>query len=385
MPVGVTPLLRRLVRDGQAAQTRETAGFPRRKRRLVPVRWYHGTFAVVDARHVRVGVAKGAPPLVLGLARPIPYDPARVRSVELSAINGRLWLAVTAEVPVETHDLDRARVVGVDLGIIHPYALAGPDGQAMILSGRALRAEHRLHLADTKARQAKMASKHARRRARPGIPPDRGSRRWRKLRDGQRRAEARHRRRIRHAHHRAANVAVDWCIALRVGTLVIGDPDGICDRNVGTVQHKRLRDWSRTHLTGCLADQARQHGLTVVEVDERGTSSTCPACGRRVPKPRGRLFTCPSCAYTGHRDLVGAHNIARKTGGPQQPLPATVEHRRVGQPAARRDRRRHRWHHHRTRRQPALPSLGPPTPWESHATPGVDQPNTQTIADEALT
>ena len=116
-----------------------------------------------------------------------------VRSVELSAINGRLWLAVTAEVPVETHDLDRARVVGVDLGIIHPYALAGPDGQAMIMSGRALRAEHRLHLADTKARQAKMASKHARRRARGSTPAIAGSRRWRELRDNQRRAEARHR------------------------------------------------------------------------------------------------------------------------------------------------------------------------------------------------
>jgi hypothetical protein len=29
----------------------------------------------------------------------------------------------------------------VDLGIIHPYAVAGPDGQALLVSGRAIRAD----------------------------------------------------------------------------------------------------------------------------------------------------------------------------------------------------------------------------------------------------
>ena len=55
-----------------------------------------------------------------------------------------MWLDVTAAVPVADHDLDAGRVAGVDVGIIHPYAVAcGED--ALVVSGRALRAEERLH------------------------------------------------------------------------------------------------------------------------------------------------------------------------------------------------------------------------------------------------
>ena len=44
---------------------------------------------------------------------------------------GRLWADVTAEVPVTVYppdaEPDRGRVAGVDLGIIHPHAGAGPS------------------------------------------------------------------------------------------------------------------------------------------------------------------------------------------------------------------------------------------------------------------
>ena len=58
----------------QAAKRRrrgEPAGFPRRKRRLVPIRCYHGTFVFRQGR-VRLPVAKGHPVLWVRLARPIP-------------------------------------------------------------------------------------------------------------------------------------------------------------------------------------------------------------------------------------------------------------------------------------------------------------------------
>ncbi|MEU5727040.1 zinc ribbon domain-containing protein [Micromonospora sp. NPDC047738] len=55
------------------------------------------------------------------------------------------------------------------------------------------------------------------------------------------------------------------------------------------------------------------------------TSSTCPACLRRVPKPRGRALVCPHCQFSGHRDLIVAAIIATRTPGggpttPKQPL-----------------------------------------------------------------
>jgi hypothetical protein len=151
----------------------ERARYPRRRQALKPLRWYAGTFEL-SAGRVRLSVANGASACWLRVARPIPYPAEQVRSVTLVAEGGRLYLDVTAEVPVERHELDVNRVAGVDPGIIHPYAVAGPD-EAMVISGRALRAEERLHLADTKARAARMGPKAPRR-------GQRGSRRWRKLR-----------------------------------------------------------------------------------------------------------------------------------------------------------------------------------------------------------
>ena len=163
--VGARSVLRRFSDAWFAAAKRRKAGdlsarFPRRRRGLVPVRWYHGTFTL-DGRRVRIPTAKGTAPLWVRLAREVPYPVEQVRSVTLLCEGGRLFLDVTAEVPVAVYPPgegpDPARVAGVDLGIIHPYAVAGPDGEGLLVSGRAIRAEHRMHLADTKARRRAVA------------------------------------------------------------------------------------------------------------------------------------------------------------------------------------------------------------------------------------
>jgi predicted RNA-binding Zn-ribbon protein involved in translation (DUF1610 family) len=117
-----------------------------------------------------------------------------------------------------------------------------------------------------------------------------------------------------------------------------------------------------------LADKAEQAGIIVVLVDERGTSSTCPKCRKRVPKPAGRIFTCPHCGFTGHRDLVAAAHIAARAGGgiTSVIVPADVTHRRAGShlpgvSPARRDPRR-RPHHGRARGSPGRHRPAPPAP-----------------------
>ena len=83
-------------------------------------------------------------------------DPSRIRHTRCalsrsSNVGPKLFVDVTAEVPVASYEEgmgpDPARVAGVDLGIIHPYAVAA-EGAALVVSGRAIRAEHRLHLAE---------------------------------------------------------------------------------------------------------------------------------------------------------------------------------------------------------------------------------------------
>ena len=158
--VGARSVLRRYADAWHQAAKRRQGGeqpsYPRRKRALVPVRFYHRPFRL-DGRRVRLPVAKDQPELWVRLARPIPYPAGQVRAVTLLAEGGRLWLAVTAAVPVEANDLDPDRVAGVDLGIIHPYAVVTPDA-GLLVSGRAIRAEGFLHLADQQARQATAAA-----------------------------------------------------------------------------------------------------------------------------------------------------------------------------------------------------------------------------------
>jgi putative transposase len=335
-------------RDGDAA-----ARFPRRRRALVPLRWYHGRFTLAG-RRLRIPVARGRPALWVRLDRDLPYPPGQVRSVTLLYDAGRLWVDVTAEVPVARYpagqEPDPARVAGVDLGIIHPYAMAGPDGEGLLVSGRAVRAEHRMHLADTKNRQKAVA----RRAPKPG---QRGSRRWRHYRRHQRMAEARHRRRVRQAQHEAAKTVIAWAVDRRVGTLAVGDPRGVLNIPAGRRHNQRTRDWRIGHLIAVLKDKAEVAGVSVQLVDERGTSSTCPACHSRIPKPAGRVLICPACPFTGHRDLSAAASIAARFGGGITPvIPAVVTHRRAGAhlpgvAPSRRDPRR-RAHHRGARGSP---------------------------------
>ncbi len=216
---------------------------------------------------------------------------------------GRLWADITAEVPVAAYPAgqqpDPGRVAGVDLGIIHPYAVAGPEGKALLVSGRAIRAECRQHLRDSKARRKAAA----RRAPRPG---QRGSRRWRQYRRAQRQAEARHCRRVRQAQHEAGKNVITWAAARRVGTLAVGDPRGVLALRAGRRHNRRTRDWRIGHLIQALADKAEAAGITVKLVDERGTScaqadgadlhlprvpvqrTPRPGRGRQHRRPRGR-------------------------------------------------------------------------------------------------
>lgn len=345
----------------------ERAFYPRRKRHLFPVRFRFGDFHL-DARRVRVVTARGTPPLSVRLARDIPYPSEDVRAVTLVAEDGRLFLDVTAEVAVADHGLDPGRVAGIDVGIIHPFAVVADD-EALLVSGRQLRAEERLHLEDQKQRIRKLSSKKGFRRG------EKGSRRYKKIRSALRGAETRHRRRIRQAHHEAAKRVVYFAVQSRIGTLVVGDPKGITANDAGRHHNLRLRQWRRTHLTQALRDKAQAAGIAIVSLDERGTSSTCPNCLQPGVKPRGRSFLCSSCGFRGHRDLVGARNIAgRHIPGGITREPSLVTHRRAGTPPARRDRRRHLYDLRRGGRScpdPGLPT-GSRSPQEEPAARTAD-------------
>jgi putative transposase len=322
----------------------EQARLPLRKHWLVPVTWRKGEFALSAAsggRRARavLSTARGYASLEVALSHDHPYDPELVRSVRLTEEAGELFIDITAWVALARAEVIPEKVAGVDPGIIHPLAVATVD-QALLVSGRAVRAEEFLHLEDQKARQRKMATKRSPLRAKKGQARRTGSRRWKQLARSQRKAEAKDRRVVKLAANRAARLATGFMVANHVTLAVIGNPTGIERKRSGRAQNRRNGRWARTHQRDALCYRLEEVGISAVLTEERGTSSACPTCGAKAAK-KGRRLVCniPTCNKAHHRDVAGAQNMVTKLGHAPSDI-ARTEHRRVGSPA-RRDRRRH--------------------------------------------
>ncbi len=66
-------------------------------------------------------------------------------------------------------------------------------------------------------------------------------------------------------------------------------------------------------LLAVLADKAARAGRTLVAVDPRTTSRTCPACGQVAAESRvsQAVFCCVACGHAAHADVNAAGNILR--------------------------------------------------------------------------
>ena len=182
-------------------------------------------------------------------------------------------------------------MAGVDPGVIHPFAVVGPDGQGLLVSGRAIRAENHLHLADAKRR----ARATARRAPKPGQA---GSRPWRQARARQRKQEAVHRRRVAQAHHEAAAAVIAWSVQRRVGTLRIGDPRGC---------------WPWTPGGGTTSGSATgASGTSWPACATRPSRLASPPCWSMSGAPPRPARPAPG----GHRSAPGARSPARTAGSP---------------------------------------------------------------------
>jgi len=71
-----------------------------------------------------------------------------------------------------------------------------------------------------------------------------------------------------------------------------------------TLAYRRLLWWIKW--------QAAKRGVAVVEVDPRGTSTTCPKCGGKMEEVGHRRMKCVKCGFEAGRDIVAILNIEKK-------------------------------------------------------------------------
>jgi len=82
---------------------------------------------------------------------------------------------------------------------------------------------------------------------------------------------------------------------------------------IGRTTRRTLLTWHHGPLKTLLLEKAEQiEGLRVGLHDEAYTTKTCGSCGHRHNIGGSKLFHCPSCGYTVHRDVNGARNQALK-------------------------------------------------------------------------
>jgi putative transposase len=267
------------------------ACYPWRDKYFYPLLWPSQAMSLRRDNKIILPMGRGTASLVL----PKPdwlESPCAARLIW----NGAHYeLHVTQQVPVPTQPPGTNRAC-IDLGQIHQCAIVTDTGSALIVSGRGIRSLKRL-TSKTHGKLAMMQSKCKR-----------GSKRSRRLFKVRNKLARRNLRRIRDARHKGTRAAINFCIKQKVGSLFIGNPDGVRRKPCGNKHNQRMSQWEYGKDINYLEQKAELAAIQSFTGSERGTSSQCPTCGHKH-KPKGRNWTCKACGFTGHRDLVGATNM----------------------------------------------------------------------------
>jgi putative transposase len=97
--------------------------------------------------------------------------------------------------------------------------------------------------------------------------------------------------------------------------IAVEDLSGIRERvTVRRDQRAILHSWSFYQLRAFIEYKARLAGVTVIAIDPRNTSRTCPVCGCMDKRNRASqsVFSCVACGYSGFADHIAARNIASR-------------------------------------------------------------------------
>ena len=73
--------------------------------------------------------------------------------------------------------------------------------------------------------------------------------------------------------------------------------------------------WAFYQFKQLLCYKAKENGQSVILIDPKYTSQTCPKCGHREKSNRDKKkhhFDCKRCHYQSNDDRIGAMNIHRK-------------------------------------------------------------------------
>lgn len=284
----------------KASKTNQGLKPPFRTPKYTNVVWKNQAVKLLEDGTLRLAMGNGNDPLYIPTTLPKEVD---IRRVELvyDKRQDKYFFHVTVSFESQTN-ISGSKVVGVDLGVVHPIT-ASTEDKVVIYNGGVLNSKLRYRNKKLAELQKKLAKKKP------------GSRRYRKLVRAKRRLLAKLYNQIKDILHKYTTHFVGWCLTEGVGTIAIGDLRGIRDRvDYSARVNQKIHQWLFRKISDLIKTKAEALGIEVVFVDESYTSQTCPVCGKRH-KTSTRNFRCTDCGFEWHRDAVGALNIRKKYTG----------------------------------------------------------------------
>jgi putative transposase len=217
-----------------------------------------------------------------------------VQQVRTVYEHGEWRLHFVCRVDVDYEDTPGDRTAGIDLGICN-FAAVSVGDETLLYPGGALK-EDEYWFHKERASCDDPTSRRARR-----LDQKRTDRRW-------------------HFLHAVSKDIVEHCADRGVGTIAVGDVSGIRDdedghaRNWGDHGNLDLHSWPFETVTKLVEYKAKEQGIDVERVDERGTSKTCTVCGTEADSHRVErgLYVCQACGLVANADCHGAENIRQK-------------------------------------------------------------------------
>lgn len=267
---------------------------PKRTPRYFKVRWKSGAIRLKDTQLI-LSNGKGREPVILENVREIP------KYVEMHYKRGHYYFALVYKVEVPPKQ-ETGITVSVDMGEIHPI-VSFNGKRTTIYNGRQLRSilQYRNKV------KAQFSAKLDR--------CEKRSQRWYRLLKAKRRTLDKLDAQIKDAEHKITSRFISDCQRAKADTIVIGNLNGIRDNiKYSKKSNQKLHQWAFARIADKITYKAELAGIHIVSASEAYTSQTCPQCGHRK-KPNNRNYHCKQCAFTYHRDGVGAINIFNKVSG----------------------------------------------------------------------
>lgn len=221
--------------------------------------------------------------------------------------NKKLFLLVTVDIPETKNTIIKGKVMGVDLGVVHPAYLAVNDGpeRSLIGDGDAFQKQRDVFRRRFKELQRCQLTQggHGRKHKTKATAILRGKERnW-----------------VQTENHRISREIVNLAIRWKVESIQMENLKGVGKNSEGEVEtkHKRLLGrWSYFELQKNIEYKAQMAGIKVVYVNPAYTSQTCHVCGKKGDRTERDTFIClnTECSCYGKpqdADMNAAINIAR--------------------------------------------------------------------------